>query len=278
MEAMRVLNRFEADKLAAQGIEVPPAIEFRNLSRSFDVEGSSAPHLAVDDVNLKLAPGEFLCVLGPSGHGKSTMLNLMAGFIKPSAGMVLHAGNPVTGPGPDRGVVFQRDTLFPWKSVAENIAFGLRARGVPRAQREQTTQHYLGAVGLRDFAKAYPHQLSGGMRRRVAIAAVLANQPDVLLMDEPFTGLDYVRRNLLCRILEDLWNEVGCTVFFVTHDIDEALTLADRIVIVMHGRIVFEYTVPFERPRTPDFIAGEDASDVRRQLLRELGQALGDTT
>jgi ABC-type nitrate/sulfonate/bicarbonate transport system ATPase subunit len=274
MGGLKTLNRFDAEALASQGMPVPPAVEFRAATKLFEME-DGPPHLAVDNVSLSLAPGEFLCVLGPSGHGKSTMLNLLAGFIEPTSGYVLHAGNPVAGPGPERGVVFQRDTLFPWKRVGENIRFGLRARGEPREAREKTVAHFLKAIGLEQFARAYPYQLSGGMRRRVAIAAVLANRPDLLLMDEPFTGLDYVRRKQLCRLLEDLWSDIGCTVFFITHDLDEAPALADRVVIVMRGRVVFEQRIDFARPRTADFLASEEASDVRRTLMRELARVDG---
>lgn len=250
------------------------AVEFRNVTKRFALGSGSAEELtAVDRVNLTIKQGEFVCVLGPSGHGKSTMLNLLAGFIAPTEGQVLHAGRPVTGPGRERGVVFQRDTLFLWKRVAENITFGLRARGVPRRERDAIAAHYLKLIELERFARAWPRQLSGGMRRRVAIAAVFANRPDVLLMDEPFTGLDYVRRNRLYRVLESLWREVGCTVFFITHDIDEALTLADRIVIVVHGKIVREMSVTFPRPRPAELIAGPDAVNLRLELLGHLGQA-----
>jgi NitT/TauT family transport system ATP-binding protein len=255
-----------------------PAVEFRNVTKRFALGSGSAEEVtAVDGVNLTIKRGEFVCVLGPSGHGKSTMLNLLAGFVAPTEGQVLHAGRPVTGPGPERGVVFQRDTLFLWKRVAENVTFGLRARGVPRREREAVAAHYLKLIELERFARAWPRQLSGGMRRRVAIAAVFANRPDVLLMDEPFTGLDYVRRDRLYRVLESLWREVGCTVFFITHDIDEALTLADRIVIVVNGKIVHETTVAFPRPRTAELIAGPEAVNLRLELLRHLEQAFTGT-
>jgi NitT/TauT family transport system ATP-binding protein len=276
MAAMKTLSRFEAQEMAARGIKTPPAVEFRHVTKRFDLQDGGS-HIAVDDISLQMAPGEFLCVLGPSGHGKTTMLNLLAGFIEPTSGEVLHAGNPVKGPGRERGVVFQRDTLFPWKRVAGNISFGLKARGASRDEREQVTAHYLKAIGLEKFARSYPDQLSGGMRRRVAIAAVLANRPDVLLMDEPFTGLDYVRRDQLCQVLENLWSEVGCTVFFITHDIDEALTLADRIIIITHGKIAFEWRLDFARPRTTTFLTSEEASEARRRLMKELGRVLEET-
>lgn len=257
------------------GRRVPPAVEFRDVTKRFEMGGGSGQvHTAVDHLNLSIQPGEFVCVLGPSGHGKSTMLNMLAGFIFPNEGYVLHDGNPVIGPGAERGVVFQRDTVFPWKRVADNITFGLKARGVPRAERDKVAAHYLKLIDLENFARAWPHQLSGGMRRRVAIASVFANRPQVLLMDEPFTGLDYVRRDKLYHVLEQLWAEVGSTVFFITHDVDEALILADRVVIVMHGQITFEVKVPFARPRSAELIASKDAVDLRLTLLEQLSKAL----
>lgn len=274
MAELRNPSRREAAALESEGIRVPPAVEFRGVTKRFDMPGG-AKHLAVDRVDLKLKPGEFLCVLGPSGHGKSTMLNMLAGFAPPTEGFVLHAGNPVTGPSHQRGVVFQNDTLFPWLSVADNITFGLRARGLPKAEREEVARRYLRHIDLEGFARALPQQLSGGMRRRVAIAAVLANRPDVLLMDEPFTGLDYVRRAKLYKVLEDLWEEVGSTVFCITHDVDEAMLLADRVIVVMHGRIVFDLAIPFQRPRPPQLLETVEAGEIRRTLLIELGKALG---
>src|SRR5205823_13909825 len=160
---------------------------------------------ALRNVSLSIDAGQFICVVGPSGHGKTTMLNLVAGFIEPTAGHVLTHGKPVTGPGPDRGVVFQRDTLFLWKRVRDNIGFGPKARGVPKEERTRIVDGYLKLIGLGRFGSAWPKQLSGGMRRRVAIAAVFANEPEVLLMDEPFVGLDYVRRADLHEVLLQLW-------------------------------------------------------------------------
>lgn len=255
------------------GMRVPPAVEFRNVSKRFEMADGGS-HTAVDGLSLSLLPGEFLCLLGPSGHGKSTLLNMLAGFTPPSDGYVLHQGIPVAGPSAQRGVVFQRDTLFPWKSVHENVTFGLRARGISRRERDEIGRHYLKLIELDRFADAHPHQLSGGMRRRVAIAAVLANRPDVLLMDEPFTGLDYVRRDRLYRILEDLWQEVRSTVFFITHDVDDALVLADRVVIIMRGKVVHDVRLAVPRPRTADWLAGPEASELRAGLMHELGKAL----
>jgi NitT/TauT family transport system ATP-binding protein len=253
----------------ASGATGTASIAIRSASRTFRLE-SGETITAVDDVTLDVAPGEFVCLLGPSGHGKSTLLNLVAGFIPPTSGSVEVGGAPVTGPGPDRGVVFQRDTLFLWKRVADNIGFGLKARGVPKAERERTVAKYLGIIGLEGYARAWPKQLSGGMRRRVAIATVFANEPDVLLMDEPFTGLDYARRATLHGVLLELWRGTGRTVLFVTHDIDEAIALGDRIVVIRDGRVAWDTPVPIARPRTAGDLAEEPANRLRGQILAHL--------
>jgi NitT/TauT family transport system ATP-binding protein len=247
-----------------------PAIELRTVSKTFAL--GSEEVAAVREVSLTVDQGEFVCVIGPSGHGKSTLLNMIAGFEEPSSGEVLVNGKRVEGPGPDRGVVFQRDTLFLWRRVEDNIEFGLRARKVPREKRKATVAEYLHTVGLENFARAWPKQLSGGMRRRVAIAAVLANEPDVLLMDEPFVGLDYLRRAQLHEVLLRLWEEAGHrAVFMITHEVDEALALADRVLVIRDGRLVRSVTIPLTRPRTTDMITGEEASRIRRELLNAFG-------
>ncbi len=249
----------------------PPAIDLKSVSKSFVLE-SGEELTAVRNASLSVARGEFVCVVGPSGHGKSTLLNLIAGFIKPSSGKILVNGKPVEGPGPDRGVVFQRDTLFLWRRVAANISFGLEARGVPKQERTATVKRYLKTVGLEDFAGAWPRQLSGGMRRRVAIAAVFANEPDVFLMDEPFVGLDYLRRAQLHKVLLELWAEGGHrAVFMITHDVDEALALGDRILVVKEGRIVESVRVDLPRPRSTYMITGEKASAIRRSVVLHFG-------
>lgn len=249
----------------------PPAIELRSVSKTFVLE-SGEEIVAVRDASLKVARGEFVCVVGPSGHGKSTLLNLIAGFIMPSSGEIFVNGKPVERPGPDRGVVFQRDTLFLWRRVAANISFGLEARGIPKQERKATVERYLKTVGLEDFAGAWPRQLSGGMRRRVAIAAVFANEPDVFLMDEPFVGLDYLRRAQLHRVLLDLWEKGGHrAVFMITHDVDEALALGDRILVVKDGGIVEDVAVALPRPRSTYMITGEEASFIRRSVVLHFG-------
>lgn len=247
----------------------PSAIEVREVTKRFRLD-SGEEVTAVDDLSLDVPAGEFVCVLGPSGHGKSTLLNLIAGFAEPTDGEIHSGGRPVTGPGPDRGVVFQRDTLFLWRRVAENIAFGLRARGVPKAEREEIVARYLEIIGMESYGRAWPKQLSGGMRRRVAIAAVFANEPEVLLMDEPFVGLDYARRATLHEVLLELWQRSKATVFFITHDVDEALALADRVLVVVRGKIVMEERIDQARPRSVEDLGSAPAAALRTEILSHL--------
>lgn len=250
-------------------METAPAIELRGVTKTFQLE-SGEEVVAVNDVTLTVPQGEFVCVLGPSGHGKSTMLNMIAGFAEPTAGDLYSAGAPIDGPDSRRGVVFQRDTLFLWKRVADNIAFGLRARGVPKAERDEIVERYLRIIGLENYGRAWPRQLSGGMRRRVAIAAVFANEPEVLLMDEPFVGLDYARRATLHEVLLELWERSRPTVFFVTHDVDEALALADRILVVVRGQIAMEERIGIARPRSVGDLATDEATELRTRILEHL--------
>lgn len=252
-----------------------PAIELRDVRKTFRLE-SGEEVVAVDDVTLTVPEGEFVCVLGPSGHGKSTMLNMIAGFAEPTAGEVHSGGEPVEGPDPRRGVIFQRDTLFLWKRVADNVGYGLKSRGVPKAEREEIVARYLDIVGLTRFAKAWPKQLSGGMRRRAAIAAVFANEPDVLLMDEPFVGLDFARRAVLHQVLIELWSRANNTIFFVTHDLDEALALASRILVVVNGKVVHEARLDLPRPRDAEALLSPEVNAVRLAVLEQLEAAMAD--
>ena len=246
-----------------------PLVELRNVTKRYTL-ASGEPILAVDNISTTIADGEFICILGPSGHGKSTLLNLIAGLVQPSAGEVEFRGERVTGPAPERGVIFQRDTLFLWMRVADNVGYGLKARGVPRNEREAAVARLLDAVGLAKFARAWPKELSGGMRRRAAIAAVFANEPALLLMDEPFVGLDYARRAALHGVLLDLWTRAQNAVFFVTHDIDEALALASRILIVVNGKIVHEAQIDLPRPREGQALASPELNRVRSDVLKYL--------
>ena len=224
---------------------------------------------ALRGAELTVARGEFICLLGASGCGKSTLLRIVAGFEAPSSGRVVVAGRTVTGPGPDRGMVFQDYGLFPWLTVRQNVGFGPRARGLPRAEVEAQAARFVAAVGLGRFADAFPHQLSGGMKQRVAIARVLANDAALLLMDEPFGALDAMTRERLQDELLGIWAERRLSVLFVTHAIEEAILLADRVVVMSPGpgHIVADVAVGLERPRD---VASVEFNAVRRRLAAML--------
>ena len=224
---------------------------------------------AVQDVSLDIAPGEFVCLLGPSGCGKSTLLGALAGHIPASGGGITVDGAAVSGPHPDRGLVFQQHTLFPWKSVLANVAFGLKMQGVARAEREARARELIALVGLQGFEKHYPSQLSGGMRQRVEIARVLITHPRVMLMDEPFGALDAQTRLMMQHLLLDVWARIRTTIVFITHDIDEALFLADRIFVMSPrpGRIVEELRLDFERPRGADLVTSPEFTRLKRHCL-----------
>ncbi|WP_328425186.1 ABC transporter ATP-binding protein [Micromonospora sp. NBC_00389] len=211
-------------------------ILFDQVSKTFPVRatrrGAAGAVTALDRVTLGVRPGEFLVVVGPSGCGKSTLLDLLGGLTAPTGGQVLVDGRPVTGPGLDRGIVFQQYALLPWRTAAGNVAFGLEAKGVPRAERADLIDHHLDLVGLRGFADRYPHELSGGMKQRVAIARSLAYDPDVLLMDEPFAALDAQTRDSLQDELVRIWARTGKTIVFITHGIDEAVHLGQRVAVL----------------------------------------------
>jgi len=222
----------------------------------------SAKFQAVQDVTLNVQPGEFVSLIGPSGCGKSTMLSIVAGFVKASGGQALLDGHPILKPGSDRGVVFQQYSLFPWLSVVKNVEFGLKMAGVPLTKRRQTARSLLGLAGLSAFEGNYPDQLSGGMKQRIGIVRALATSPQVLLMDEPFGALDTQTRAVMQEILTNIWQQFRISVLFITHDIDEAIFLSDRIYVMTArpGRINAEIKVPLARPRiaamtdTPQFL------------------------
>lgn len=211
-------------------------------------------HEAVKDTSLEVRPGEFVCILGPSGCGKSTLLNSVAGYVTATQGNVAVDGVPVTGPGPERGMVFQQYSLFPWKTIRENVAFGPKITGRGGGNPESVANTFIAMIGLSKFADSYPAELSGGMQQRVGIARALANYPSVLLMDEPFGALDAQTRLMMQENLLRIWSEFGITVMFVTHDVDEAIFLADRVVVMSAapGRIIADLEVELPRPRDPE--------------------------
>jgi NitT/TauT family transport system ATP-binding protein len=236
---------------------------------SFEVEDAFSP--AGRDI------GEFRVLLGPSGCGKSTLLRMIAGLDKPTSGEVLVNGVPVTGPGKDRGMVFQKYTSFPWLTVAENVAYGMQINGVPSAQRKETTDRLLTSVGLTEFANVYPETLSGGMQQRVAIARTLALRPSVILMDEPFGALDAQTRSDMQQLLLQIWDETACTILFVTHDVEEAVYLADRIFIMSShpGTLVEDVHVPFDRPRRLELKESSEFHDLQHYVLGRLKSSPG---
>jgi NitT/TauT family transport system ATP-binding protein len=244
-----------------------PIIEIKGVSKQFELQGQRIE--ALRDANLTLAKGEFVCLIGASGCGKSTLLRICAGFEQPSQGEALMWGKPIAGPAPDRGMVFQDYGLFPWLTVRRNIAFGPAARGLAAAEVNAIAERFIALVGLQRFANAYPHQLSGGMKQRVAIARVLANDAELVLMDEPFGALDAMTRERLQDELLDIWQRTGLTVMFVTHSIEEAIFLADRVVVMSPGpgRIETEMRIDLPRPRD---VSAPDFNDIRRELSRML--------
>jgi NitT/TauT family transport system ATP-binding protein len=245
-----------------------------NLNKKYVSHGSETPALV--DINLRIEEGEFVCLLGPSGCGKSTLLKIIAGLIPATSGRITINGQPVSGPGPERAVVFQDYALFPWMTVRDNVEFGLEARRLPVAERREVSKRLLKVVGLSDFAERFPHQLSGGMKQRVSIARALAVDPSLLLMDEPFGALDAQTRQLLQDELLRIWREYRKTVVFVTHSIEEAIYLSDRIVVMTArpGRIKQIMMVPEVRPRdmaSPDM--NQRQREVRAVLNEEIARA-----
>jgi len=244
------------------------SIDVRGLTITLD---GPAPIVAVRDLDATIEPGELACVLGPSGCGKSTLLGALAGFIAPTAGAIIIDGEPVRGDRlrSDVGVVFQQPTLLPWKTVEDNVAFGLKVRGVGRRERRAAAHDLLAQMGLGDFARAYPAQLSGGMQQRVEIARVLITQPRIVLMDEPFGSLDAQTRLAMQELLLAIWARIGVTVVFVTHDIDEAIFLGDRILVMSPrpGRIREVLPVDFARPRKPELATTAQFAAIKRRCL-----------
>src|SRR5882757_5285600 len=245
-------------------------IEVSDVSLVYDTPGG--PVHAVEAASFRLAASEFLCIVGPSGCGKSTLLNIIAGFLTPTSGQIRIGGKAVTGYGMDRGVVFQDFAqLFPWRTALGNVTFGLEMKGMAKEEREEIARAQLKLVKLEKFVHSYPHHLSGGMQQRVAIARALAYNPAVLLMDEPFAALDALTRDDMQRLLADVWRETRKTVIYVTHNVAEAVYLADRVVVMSShpGTVKIEVPITLPRPRDPLSV---EFLDHQKRLLRHLGQ------
>ena len=262
-------------RVADIGTQSVGRIDFADVSISLG-EGIDAFE-AVSGLDVSVAPGELVCILGPSGCGKSTLLGALAGHLPITAGRLTVDGQTVVGPSPDRGMVFQQHTLFPWKRVRDNVAFGPKMRGLAKAERNRAADAILKLVGLSGFEAFYPAQLSGGMQQRVEIARVLINQPRVLLMDEPFSALDAQTRGMMQEVLLDIWGKIPTTTVFVTHDIDEALFLADRIVVMSArpGRVIEDIALPFARPRSQDLVTEPEFVRLKRHVMQLLRRPEG---
>ncbi len=258
--------------IAARGPDTP-ALGLRGVSKTFI--GRHRPVVALEPLDLRVREGEFLCLLVASGCGKSTLLSLIAGLERPTTGEIVSQGAPVTGPGPDRVLLFQDAALFPWLNVQANVEFGLRQAGKTAAERAATARHWIERVHLRGFEKAYIHQLSGGMRQRAALARSLAIDPAVLLMDEPFGALDALTRDRLHAELEALWTATRKTIVFVTHNVREAVALCDRVLVFSPrpGRMVAEFAIDLPRPRSlEDIRVTATTAEIMRVLREALAQ------
>ncbi|MEZ5780124.1 MAG: ABC transporter ATP-binding protein [Rhizobiaceae bacterium] len=248
------------------------AVVVDGVSKTFPGYRGAASTLALTPITTTVAENDFVTILGPSGCGKSTLLRIIAGLDEPSTGDVTVAGQPVHGPGPDRGMVFQAYTLFPWLTVAGNIEFGLREKGLAKQERDHIVAHYIDKVGLRGFESHWPKQLSGGMQQRVAIARALANDPKILLLDEPFGALDHQTRGLMQELLLQIWEDDRKTVLFVTHDIGEAIFLGSRCVVMSArpGRIKADVSIDLARPRDYHVKVAPDFLDLKTRLTEEI--------
>jgi NitT/TauT family transport system ATP-binding protein/sulfonate transport system ATP-binding protein len=242
-------------------------LTIRGVTKRFAVGDGEVEALA--PIDLTIPKGEFVCMIGASGCGKSTLLRIIAGFEDPTTGSVAMYGKPITGPGSDRGMVFQDYALFPWMTVRENISFGPRQRQLPREETARIADEFVRMVGLERFAERYPNQLSGGMKQRVAIARVLANDASILLMDEPFGALDALTREQLQNELLQIWKRTGVTTIFVTHSVEEAVLLADRVLVMSAGpgRIESDFRIDLARPRD---VSSPEFNALRRDIARRL--------
>jgi len=248
-------------------VEEKIKLHIHNVSKVYRSDGRDV--MAINEIDLKIKNKEFATLLGPSGCGKSTLLRIVAGLIKPTRGAVRLDGDVISGPGQDRGMVFQSYTLFPWLTVRENVQFGLEISGTPKPKLKEIAQEFVEKVGLKGFELTYPKGLSGGMKQRVAIARALANNPAILLLDEPFGALDAQTRSLMQELLTQVWEELHKTILFVTHDVEEAIFLSDRVFVMTArpGRIKAEIDIPLERPRSYELKSTEAFLNLKRQAL-----------
>ncbi|WP_232698092.1 ABC transporter ATP-binding protein [Brevibacillus daliensis] len=244
-----------------------PKLVIDNVGKIFSTKGGEV--VALDQTSFSVMNGEFVTILGPSGCGKSTILRVVAGLEEPTSGHVFLDGKEIKGPGPDRGMVFQSYTLYPWLTVKDNITFGLQLKGISKKEQDEIAHHYLDIIGLTGFDKHYPIQLSGGMKQRVAIARALANEPEILLMDEPFGALDAQTRSIMQEILLKVWEESKKTILFITHDVEESIFLGDSIYVMTArpGRLKKNIKVPLPRPRDYQNKSSADFLALKLELL-----------
>ncbi len=256
-----------------------PKLEIQKISKSYSVRGK--PLEVLQDITLHLEPREFVCLVGASGCGKSTLLNIIAGLIPPSTGQIVVDGQSVTGrPGSDRGMVFQGYTLYPWLTVAQNVAFGLQFRRMSKSAQRERVRYFLDVVGLWAFANTYPNHLSGGMKQRVAIARALANEPAVLLMDEPFGALDAQTKEQMQQFLLKLWQQTHVTILMITHDVEEAIYLSQRVYVMSArpGRIKSEFNIQLPEARDIEIKLSVEFLEIKRQIIHELRHTLSAAT
>ncbi len=256
---------------AASSESISAAVTVRDLWMSFPGKQPGQQVHVLERVNLEVQPGEFVCIVGPSGCGKSTLLNVIGGFLRPTRGEVRVEGEPVTGPGPRRIFVFQENGVFPWLTVEENVGFGLGTK--PEPERNQIVAHYLEMVGLTGFEQAYPRELSGGMRQRVEIARALAANPAIIYMDEPFGALDFITRLKMRSDLTRLWQSERKTILFVTHDIEEAVQLADRVLVMSRRPATIQTVIPVDLPRPRD-LDSPQYLETRDRIFSAMGMSL----
>jgi ABC-type nitrate/sulfonate/bicarbonate transport system ATPase subunit len=249
---------------------IPPKISIDRIRQVF--QRNRLPLVVLDDFSLDVAQNEFVTIVGTSGCGKSTLLNIIGGLLESTGGEVRIDGEAIRGPGRDRGFVFQSYSLFEWLTVEKNIHFALKKSGLSPGQKNEAVQHYIDIVGLKGFEKAYPKQLSGGMRQRVAIARALVYRPEVLLMDEPFGALDAQTRGMMQELLLNVWEEHRTTVVFITHDVEEAIFLSDRVIVMssLPGRLKTQITVPILRPRSYEVMTEAAFIDIKRQVIEAI--------